>query len=183
MLVVLSPVADKSMDDDLAIVEGTHCSSSCAASTNSVENTLSNSSRNSSFFVLLCSPSNRRTEYRYKQIEMLMKRRSDRCVIFNKNKEHKSKCWYLLDFPASIESVGDQPKIIKKFVTCCRFLTTYSFNFNSARLVNNHSYKTTTRTRAVSLSVSSNSSPTYHPLIFTLYVTSSVTKMNDAQIK
>jgi hypothetical protein len=106
------------MDDDLTAVGGTHCPSSCAVSTNSAENTPPNSSRNSSFSVLFCSPSSRPTEYTYKRIEMLMKQYSDRYVIVNNSNQHTSKCWYLFGFPALIESVDENLKIIETFVTC-----------------------------------------------------------------
>jgi hypothetical protein len=120
----LSPLADKTMDDDLTVVEGTHCSSSCTVSTSSAESTSSNLSRNSSSSVLPCLPSNRPTEYTCKNIEMLMKQQIDRYVIVKNRKEHTSKCWNLFGFPALIESVDEQPKIIEKFVTCRLYFTT-----------------------------------------------------------
>jgi hypothetical protein len=73
VLILLSPLADKMIDDDLAVLEDTHRSSSCAVSTISTDNTSSNWSRSGSFSVLLCSHSSRATEYMCKRIEMLMK--------------------------------------------------------------------------------------------------------------
>jgi hypothetical protein len=138
---------------------------------NSTENTPSNSSQNSSFSVLLCSPSNRPTEYTCKKIEILMKQQSDRYALVNNSNEQTSKCWYLFDFLALIEFVGKQTKIIEKFVTCHHCFTTYSFKFNSNHLLNKYLCKRTTRAWSVSLSDSLNSSPTYHQRSLTSYET------------
>jgi hypothetical protein len=130
------------MDADRPVMESTHYASSWAVSTDSANNTPSNSSRNSSFFILLCSYSSRPTEYTHKKIEKKMKQQSDRSIVVNNSNEHTSKCWNLFGFPALIESVGQQPKVIERFVMYRLCFTIYSFNSNSTRLLNNnHSCK------------------------------------------
>jgi hypothetical protein len=62
VLFVLFPVADKTMHNGLAVVEGIRCSSLSAVSTKSAENTSSNSSRNGNVSVLFCSLSSRPAE-------------------------------------------------------------------------------------------------------------------------
>jgi hypothetical protein len=176
VLAVWSLVAHETMDDDLVVVKGTHCSSSCAVSTRSAENTPSNSSPNSRLFVLLCSPSSRSTEYTCKTIEMPMKQQSDRYVCVHDSNGYTSECWNLFGFLALIESVGEQTKTIEKFVMCHLFFTTYSFNSNSTRLMNSHSCKTIIRARSVSFSGSLNASSTYRQQSLTPYVIPSVTK-------
>jgi hypothetical protein len=176
LLVVWSFVADKTMDDDLVVMKGTHCSSSCAVSTRSAENTPSNSSPNSRLFVLLSSPSSRSTKYTCKTIEMPMKQQSDRYVCVHDSNGYASECWNLFGFLALIESVGEQTKTIEKFVMCHLCFTTYSFNSNITRLMNSHSCKTITRARSVSVADNLNSLSTYRRRGLTSYATPSVTK-------
>ena len=91
-----------------------------------------------------------------------MKQNSTRYVILDNKKAHSSKCWELFGFPAVVESDGELPKIIEKFVTCRKCFSTYSFSSNSTRYLNNHTYDKPHRARSSSASGLLSSSPNHH---------------------
>jgi hypothetical protein len=171
------------MDDDIAVLENSHALSPRFVSERIDQTSPCGETLNSNSSCMTDSPSNRSIEYTCKKIEMLMKQQSDQYVVVPNNRGHSSKCWDLFGFPAMIESIDEQPKIIEKFVTCRKCFTTYSFISNSTRLLNIHICRTTPRPRSASLTTSLNSSSTLHQTSLTSYGTFTKTKIHDSQIK
>jgi len=173
---------DIEMDNDTILIDNNQNVSLSTDSHVSAERSPSTSSRNS--LSLLCgSPSSQSNEYTCKKIEMLMKQHGHQYIIVDNTKVHSSKCWDLFGFPALVESNGESPKIIEKFVTCRKCFTTYSFNSNSTRLLNNHTCNKSNRARSSSASVESGSSSNYHQTSITSYAAANVVKFNELKIK
>ena len=163
------------MDNDVLIVDVNQNSPSRTDSHASTEFSPSISSRNSASS-FLSSPSN---EYTPKKIEILLKQQGHKYTVVDNIKAHSSKCWELFGFPALVESKGEPPRIIEKFVTCRICFTTYSFNSNSTRLLNNHTCQKSHRARSSSASVTSSSSSKYHQTNLTSYGTGNLMKFTD----
>ena len=170
------------MEFDTVVIDDVRELSACSESSHIGEVSLSSSLRNRSsanaHSSLADSP-----KYTSKGIEMLMKRESHRYVVVENEKCRTSKCWESFGFPAVIESVGEPPKIIEKFVSCRNCFATYSFNSNSTRLLNNHTCDTSNRTRSSSASASSSPSTKYIQTNLSSYRASVAVKINDTQIK
>ncbi|CAF1209747.1 unnamed protein product [Adineta ricciae] len=170
------------MDNDIIFVDNNQNSSFSTDIHTSTENSPSTSSRNS-LSILSWSPSNQSNEYTCKKIEMLMKQNGKQYIVVDNTKVHSSKCWDLFGFPAIIESDGETPKIIEKFVTCRQCYMTYSFNSNSTRLLNNHICKKPHRARSSSASMAPNSSSSCHQTTLASYTAAGGVKLSDGHMK
>ncbi|CAF1207983.1 unnamed protein product [Adineta ricciae] len=170
------------MDNDIIMVDNSQNTSFYADSYTNAECSPSVSPRNSPS-TLSPSLSNHSGEYTCRKIEMLMRQCNDRYIVVDNKKSHSSKCWELFGFPALVESKDEPPQIIEKFVTCRKCFTTYSFNSNSTRLLNNHICQKSHRIRSSSASLPFGSSSNYHQTSLTSYGSANLIKFNDAQVK
>ena len=169
------------MDNDVILVD-TVQSSSLFIDLNDKDGNSSSTSSRTSLSALSCSPSNQSVEYTPKKLEVLLKQQRHRYTVVENSKCHSSKCWELFGFPALRESDGQASKVIETFVTCRQCFTTYSFNSNSTRLLNNHVCKQSHRARSSSAAARSSSSPTHYQRNLTSYTTSNVIKVSEEQI-